>query len=309
MSGAGPGPEEGEALPTVLGLEGALALRGRVAEVAATRARLAPEAAAALPAVVSAVVAAFLAEGHPSVSASLRLLAGGGIRIQLQGADREGGTAGDISVPPLPHLLPGGVEVERQAGGGWTVTAPPRPAEAVVSASPALALVAAETALLRMVPAPPGDTPGTPVQLRPLVEELRAAFAGRAMETGVTLDVRTPPGDLAVAAERDRLFALLADILGNAFRHSRQGDRITVAVGREAGGARITVRDTGRGMPPDLLSRLFLWEWRGEGGASPGAGPGLAMVRREVEAMGGGVSAESEMGRGTAIHLVLPPAP
>jgi hypothetical protein len=301
--GAGPG---GEPLPVVSDLAGALALRSRVAAAAAMEARLPAEGAAALPALVSAVVAALLAGGHGTVSGTLRVEEEGGIVIRLRGGETVDGAPAVVSLPTLPPLLPGGVEVRLEEGGGWMVTAPPRGQKGASAPSSAAALVAAETALLRMG-SPEGSRPSIgPVLLPPLVEELRAAFAGRARESGVTLDLRSPPEGVGVLAERDRLFTLLADLLGNAFRHSRQGDRITLGVALQGREVRLTVRDTGRGIPPEMLARLFQWEW-GPGGSGPvGAGPGLTLVRKGIEAMGGRVSAESEVGRGTAIHLTLP---
>lgn len=294
-----------EELSPVSDLDGALALRSRVARAAAFEAHLAADAAAALPAVVSTVVAALLAEGHISVSGTLQVSGKGGIVLRLRGGGTGGGQPPSGSLPPLPPLLPGGVEVHLRETGEWEVTAPPRP-QGTPELSQAEALVAVETALLRMG-TPEGVAPvREPVALQPLVEELRAAFAARALESGVTLDVRSPGAGVVVLGERDRLFTLLADLMGNAFRHSRQGDRITLGVSTGNGEVRMTVRDTGRGIPEELLPRLFQWEWSPGVPAPAGAGPGLALVRKGIEAMGGRVWAESEVGRGTAIHLVLP---
>lgn len=297
----------GEPLPAVSDLDGALALRSRVARAAALETRLAADAAAALPAVVSAVVAALLAGGHTSVAGTLWVTGEGGVVIRLRGGETDHGKGSIVSLPPLPPLLPGGVEVHLEERGEWEVTAPPRRREPS-DLSPAAALVAAETALLRMGALEGATTERGPVFLQPLVDELRAAFAARALESGVTLDVRSPGAGVAVLAERDRLFALLADLMGNAFRHSRQGDRITLGVSRSGEEVRVTVRDTGRGIPAELLPRLFQWEWSPGVPTPAGAGPGLALVRKGIEAMGGRVSAESEVGRGTAIHLTLPAA-
>jgi len=69
---------------------------------------------------------------------------------------------------------------------------------------------------------------------------------------------------------------------------------------------RLTVRDDGEGIPPDLLPRVF--DRFVKGTSSSGTGLGLAIVRDVVEAHGGRVSAESLHGRGAAIHVELPSA-
>jgi hypothetical protein len=306
MSGAsGEGPVE--RLPEVRDLDGILALRSRIAAAAAREARIPAEGGAALPAVASAVVAALLAGGHGTVTGALRGTETGGLEIRLTGGGTADGSPPSVSLPPLPPLLPGGVEVHRQEDGSWIVTAPPSRAPAPdAGLTPAAALLAAETAFLRLTTPEVSGGELAPVPVRPLVEELRAAFAGRALESGVSLDVRTPPDELAVQANRDRLLGLLADLLGNAFRYSRQGDRVTLGVTPEGARVRITVRDTGRGIPAEVLPRLFQWDWTTGASVPAGAGPGLALVRKEIEAMGGTVSAESEVGRGTDVHLVLP---
>ena len=67
---------------------------------------------------------------------------------------------------------------------------------------------------------------------------------------------------------------------------------------------RITVRDDGEGITPELLPRVF--ERFVKGGSSTGSGLGLAIVRDLVEAHGGTVAAESTVGLGTAIQVTLP---
>jgi signal transduction histidine kinase len=95
---------------------------------------------------------------------------------------------------------------------------------------------------------------------------------------------------------------VLINLLENA-RDAVDGDGvITVAARRVDGGVEICVRDNGRGIPPDLLPRVFEPHFSTR---SAGTGLGLAIVRRLVESWGGEVAAESEEGRGTTIRIVL----
>lgn len=297
------GGERREPLPRVADLDGILALRARIA-AAALESRVRPEAGAVLPAAASAVVAAFLAGGHRAVEGSLERHAEGGLTIRLEG---RGGTGDSPLLPTLPPHLPGGVRVVDEGAGRWRVEAPP-PGGTAPRLTGAAALAEAELALLRLASPPPeAVSPTYVVPVRPVMEALRAAFAARAREAGVTLDVRTPDGDPAVRAEQDRLFGLLSDLMGNAFRFSRQGDRVTLSVTQGEREVTFTVRDTGPGIPPELLRNLLNWDWSNADGTSApaGAGPGLTLVRRGVERMGGRLTAESRVGAGTAIHLTL----
>lgn len=292
-------------LPEVRDLEGVLELRARIA-TAVIESTLPAEAAAVLPAAASAIVAAFLAAGHRSVAGRMGTRSDGGLHILLEG----GGPAPGHSVvdPPrvtLPPLLPGGVTVRGTVGDTrWSIQAAGSPER--VPNGGAAALYEAESALLHMASRPTGAGM-PPVPLAPLLDELAAAFQGRAGRGGIALEVRTPPADLQVRGDRDRLFGLLSDMLGNAFRFSREGDRITVGstVEEATGRIRITVADTGPGMSPEVLAGLFTWDWT-PGAPPPAGGPGFALARRGAESMGGEFIAESREDEGTRVHLVLP---
>lgn len=299
-------------LPEVRDLDGILAVRARIA-TAVIESSLPAEAAAVLPSAASAIVAAYLAAGHRSVVGRMEVGPDGGLHIRLQGGDSPPGHP--VLEPPrvtLPPLLPGGVVVREVEGGAcWSIRASGAPG-AASTGGPA-ALYEAESTFLRLVSSR-GEAGFPPVPLAPLVDELAAAFRGRADRGGIALEVRPPSSGLQVRGDRDRLFGLLADLLGNAFRFSREGDRISVQAELEAGegegatAVRISVSDTGPGMPAHVLEDLFTWNWI-PGNPPPQGGPGFALARREARAMGGELLAESREGEGTRIHLVLPLEP
>ncbi|HWO69365.1 MAG TPA: HAMP domain-containing sensor histidine kinase [Actinomycetota bacterium] len=112
-----------------------------------------------------------------------------------------------------------------------------------------------------------------------------------------------------VLADADRLALALDALLENAVDHTGEGDRIRVAARAEGGDLVVEVSDTGPGIPPDQLGRIFERFARADQGRSRragGTGLGLAIARAVVEAHGGTISAESEPGAGAVFRVRLP---
>ena len=107
-----------------------------------------------------------------------------------------------------------------------------------------------------------------------------------------------------------RLDQVLTNLVTNALRHTETGGAVTLFAESTAGGVRITVTDSGEGIPAEDLPHIFDRFWRGDparshrGGA--GGGLGLAIARQLVEAHGGAIEVESEAGRGTRFVIDLP---
>ncbi len=110
---------------------------------------------------------------------------------------------------------------------------------------------------------------------------------------------------MTLAADSVRLRSALANLVGNALRHTHRGGTIRVEAEHTAAGVQLTVRDDGDGVPAELVPRAF--DRFVKGADSPGSGLGLAIVRDIVEAHGGTVSLTSTTGRGTEVRLALPP--
>ena len=110
-------------------------------------------------------------------------------------------------------------------------------------------------------------------------------------------------------ADRQRLKQALLNLLSNAVKYNREGGIVDV-VCEQVDGRRLRVRvaDQGKGIPPDKLSRLYTPFDRlgAEETSVEGTGLGLALTRRLVEAMGGTISVQSEVGRGTTFAIELP---
>ncbi len=151
------------------------------------------------------------------------------------------------------------------------------------------------------------------VQVSDLVSGAAENIAVPAHNAGVTVQVDHTAGDAAVWVDPDRMHEVLGNLLTNALRHTPTGGTITIgtrmssAKGTEV---EISVADTGTGIAPEHLPRLFERFYRAERGRSRsdgGSGIGLAIVRGLVEAHGGRVRAESPgLGHGATFTLTMP---
>ena len=125
-----------------------------------------------------------------------------------------------------------------------------------------------------------------------------------ASASAVSLHASCPP-DLTVYADRTRLLQVLWSLASNAIRFTPHGGRVSLAAHAVGKFTHIDVADSGRGIPADRLSRIYL-EFSSD--ASPGepAGLGLSLTRQLVALMGGRVSVRSRLGTGTTFSLQLP---
>jgi PAS domain S-box-containing protein len=134
---------------------------------------------------------------------------------------------------------------------------------------------------------------------------------------GIALDVAMPAGEIAIVADGSRLQQVFWNLLLNAAKFTPKGGRIAVRVTRDDSEVRIRISDTGQGIDPQFLPKVFdrfRQEDRQRGKSPAGLGLGLAVVREMVQAHRGTVIAESEgEGRGSSFTVTLPsnlvPAP
>ena len=151
-----------------------------------------------------------------------------------------------------------------------------------------------------------------PVEMAEIVDEARNRFlAGR--DRGNRLEIDFPPDLPPVMADRRRMAQVLGNLLSNAARHSPTGTPITVSAVREGVHVAVSVSDQGRGIPSELLPRLFQKFSRTErdnaGSELGGSGLGLAICKGIVEAHGGRIRAESEgSGMGARFTFTVPAA-
>ena len=133
-------------------------------------------------------------------------------------------------------------------------------------------------------------------------------FADRAAERRVDLEATS--NSATVNVDPEALRQIFTNLFDNALRHTPPGGRIRVAVEPAGDDTVVRVTDTGSGIPADHLPRIFERFYRVDPGRSRqegGTGLGLAIVKHLVEAHGGRVEAQSELGRGTTILLYFSP--
>ena len=150
------------------------------------------------------------------------------------------------------------------------------------------------------------------IRIADLAAEVFGRVAASAKAKGVTLDTAVDAGVQTIYADRTALEQILLNLVENAIRHTGEGGRITIRTMRDGDGVSLAVADTGRGIPPEHLPRIFERFYRADSGRSReagGTGLGLAIVRHLVEAHGGRVRAESVVGVGTTIKIFFPDGP
>ena len=139
-------------------------------------------------------------------------------------------------------------------------------------------------------------------------------FRERAEKKGVRLAIAIEEGVSTLVTDQRALEQVVANLVDNAIKYCPAGASVTLAAKKVPGAVRVEVQDTGLGIDPKHLPRLFERFYRVDAGRSRdvgGTGLGLSIVKHLVEAMGGQVTVESEVGKGSSFALTLPlrPAP
>ena len=149
-----------------------------------------------------------------------------------------------------------------------------------------------------------------PLLLGPVLTEAREGNLAAALERGVVLE--EPEGDdRTVRADSDRLLQVLNNLLSNAIKFSEPGGRVRTEILPREGGVVVAVRDQGRGIPGDMVERVFerfIQVDPADSAERGGAGLGLAICRAIVNRHGGHIWAESGSGEGASFFFFLPAA-
>ncbi|HJR06346.1 MAG TPA: ATP-binding protein [Pyrinomonadaceae bacterium] len=147
-----------------------------------------------------------------------------------------------------------------------------------------------------------------PVRLRALINEVLTALASRAAERGVVLRNEVAE-DVVVHADARRLEQMLTNLCDNAVKFNSEGGTVTVAHERARERDRITVSDTGEGIAPEHIGRIFERFYRVDRARSRalgGTGLGLAIVKHLSRAHGGEATVRSVSGEGSTFTIELP---
>ncbi|NJD09250.1 MAG: response regulator [Gemmatimonadetes bacterium] len=148
-----------------------------------------------------------------------------------------------------------------------------------------------------------------PVDLGHLLQQIALTYEGLVSSSELALQCAIEPGALVVQADRQALSVLFDNLITNAIKYNRPGGSITVYGGEDAGEIRVSVTDTGYGIPEDARPYLFDEFFRVGGTAAPrtsGTGLGLPICRRIVTELGGTIEVTSETGSGSTFTVRLP---
>jgi signal transduction histidine kinase len=143
-----------------------------------------------------------------------------------------------------------------------------------------------------------------PIDAGALARETVDWFASQAEPLGVSLEADASTQLPQVDADPVRAREILSNLIANALRYTPRGGRVGVVVRADVSGVAIEVRDTGAGIAPEQIDRIFDRFYKSA--ESRGAGLGLAIAKQLVEAHGGQISATSVVGEGTTIRFTLP---
>jgi len=146
-----------------------------------------------------------------------------------------------------------------------------------------------------------------PVDLRAVVARVMRIFSVQARDKAIELRAALPEDDLAIVGDETKLTWALSNLLSNAFRYTPTGGRVEIEATAREGNVLIGVSDTGPGIPSEQRERIFEpFVQAADGGDIGAAGLGLAIVRDIVQAHGGRIHLDTEVGRGSRFTLELP---
>jgi two-component system phosphate regulon sensor histidine kinase PhoR len=140
------------------------------------------------------------------------------------------------------------------------------------------------------------------VDMRALCERAYATFAEEAKARGIEYDLALGEGAVLVT-DGDRVLQIVTNLLANALHWTPAGGRVDLGLATQNGEVTVAVADTGPGVAPQEVERIFRPFMSGDGG---GTGLGLTIARELATALGGRLELHSEPGRGSRFVLVLP---
>lgn len=148
-----------------------------------------------------------------------------------------------------------------------------------------------------------------PVAIPDLIAQCRQEHEPQALQRQIRLETRVPPSVPSVLGDNKWLRQALDNLISNAIKFTRPGGKVTISALDQGEMVRLTVEDTGMGIGPEDKDRIFDRFYRARSrdvSNAPGTGLGLTIVKFIVDKHEGNVWVESELGKGSRFHCVLP---
>jgi PAS domain S-box-containing protein len=144
------------------------------------------------------------------------------------------------------------------------------------------------------------------IAVHTLLQEAADTFNSLIAGKELRLNQVLPAQHTHVLADRQRILQVFSNLIGNAVKFTSPGDEISIGADVSTGQVTFSVADSGPGIPQEHLPHLFDRFWQARRTGRHGIGLGLAIVKGIVEAHGGKVSVQSELGLGTTFYFSLP---
>ena len=148
-----------------------------------------------------------------------------------------------------------------------------------------------------------------PAALAPIIATAAGMVSGEVEQRSIALEVELPPDLRVVNVDATRIVQVISNLLGNAIKFTDAGGTVTVRAANGPTSVVVSVEDTGGGIEPEALNRIFDRFWQARPTPRRGSGLGLAIARGIIEAHGGRIWVESEVGRGSVFSFSLPSEP
>jgi len=196
-------------------------------------------------------------------------------------------------------------------GTASTVEARSQAAEVIYDESNRMHRMVLDLLDLARLDAGTADLERAPFNLEALLKSVAERFTPQSREAGVKLvtEIRPLPGFIG---DGDRLSQVFTNLVDNALKHTPPGGTVKLNARDEGGWVEVSVADSGPGIPPEELSRIFERFYQldkaRKGGPGRGVGLGLAIAREIIQAHGGTISAQSRIGEGSLFVVRLPAA-
>jgi signal transduction histidine kinase len=147
-----------------------------------------------------------------------------------------------------------------------------------------------------------------PVTCGEIAEAAIAANHAAAERKHIRVEINAEAGIPQVVADKEKTTWVLINLVANAIRYSYDNSRVEVSIVRKAGDVWFAVKDTGQGIAPEYLDKIFSRYFRVPGSGKEGTGLGLSISKELIEAQHGTLRVESEYGAGSTFYFSLPVA-